>query len=112
VKWPEGEWPTREELHALRDGWNGEGTIAPKPQTIKNFESVLHRLPEDDTAYIQPNENGTISVSAKSAELEIGLTRYAGYVKGAKGSPNQFFNGEFPGFPHLLWRRAHGKRML
>lgn len=71
-----------DELRELEDGWCGEGSLAPVPQTFDNALELIqlwHR-PETD---VTPNTNGTISFEWPGGHLEIGLTRFSMYSEGA-----------------------------
>lgn len=85
------------EMYALADGWDGRNSLAPRAQTIENFEATLATLgaDEEDTCATSNGcveiELGNISTAKGYAHFEVGLTRLAGYVTPVEGETT-FFN--------------------
>jgi hypothetical protein len=79
-----------EEIKNLRDGWAGEGSIAPSQITIdRTIAAVQHIYIVAPFADISPMPNGTIAFDWESergsANLEIGDTMFSFYMDGAAG---------------------------
>lgn len=74
------------ELTSLSDGWQGSGSLAPKPETIAKTRSILDsfclHLSNPD---VTPTDNGTVTIEWSSAtgyaSLEIGFTTFALMMK-------------------------------
>lgn len=93
----------RERLHefgSLADDWDGYGAAAISPETLKNSEWFLSLieaapggLPIPD---VSPTPSGTIAFAweapTASAYVEIGNTRFSGYITGKDGAP-RFLEG-------------------
>ena len=84
-----------EEFAAMPANWDGYGALEILEQTASNTKSALERLmvvaPAPD---ITPNPNGTISLEWEThegfAHIEIGMTRYSGFVKPKVGDSHRF----------------------
>lgn len=87
-----------DELEGLPRDWDGYGASPITRGTAQNARAALEKLlvvtPSPD---ITPNPNGTISLEWETetavAHLEIGVTRFALYVKSGSG-PAFFMDGE------------------
>jgi len=85
------------DILTLEDGWAGEGSLAPRTETLTTGESLLQKLlSTTKPPVVTPEDNGTISFEwfegTSSAHLEIGLTKYAMYVA-TESKPSIYFNG-------------------
>lgn len=76
-----------EEISSLQENWDGYGACAVDPMVIRHtFEAlckfIAAKLPPDD---VTPRSPGTIALvwahNDSEAEVEIGKTRYVGFVK-------------------------------
>ncbi|MEE4698587.1 hypothetical protein V2K91_25420 [Pseudomonas alliivorans] len=79
-----------EEIKELRDGWAGEGSIAPSQTTIdRTIAAVQHIYIVAPFADISPMPNGTIAfdweLDGATANLEIGDTQFSFYLDGPSG---------------------------
>lgn len=66
------------EIKALTDGWQGDGSLAPTAQTFANARGLLSLVPHD--ADVTPENNGTISFEWEGGHLEVGRTRFSMYT--------------------------------
>ena len=76
-------------------GWDGEDAIPIYEEAVTRTQSALQALSwQLPVPEVTPNSNGTLSLEWETpygiANLEIGRTRYAGYVSSA-GYPTQYF---------------------
>lgn len=83
------------EYGGMPEGWDGDGARQISSEAVKATEAVLTafswQLPAPE---VSPNANGTLSLewetSAGSANIEIGKSKYAGYVSPFGQSPIYF----------------------
>lgn len=68
------------EMRSLNDGWAGEGSLAPRRETIDNAFELMSLAPED--AEVTPETNGTVSLEWGGCHLEVGLTKFSMYTPG------------------------------
>lgn len=85
----------------LPDDWDGFKAAAISPEAVNHALSAItilrgHAKPIDVVPDISPETNGTISMQWESsgghAHLEIGRTRYAGFLR-TPGSQTAYFDG-------------------
>lgn len=79
-------------LQSLKDNWDGYGALSVSVAAFRNAYYILNRayrcgLPAPDAIY--PSPSGTVCFEweneDRKAELEVGETRYVGYVETASG---------------------------
>jgi hypothetical protein len=78
-----------EGLQSLRDGWDGYGGCAPSTQVCIHATQLIQCLaatfPDLSSPDISPSSNGTVLLTweadAGEAVLEIGDSKFSGYVK-------------------------------
>jgi hypothetical protein len=87
-------------LALLRDNWDGYGGLAISNATVKNAEAILTSislLASFSAPEVTPTSSGTVSLSWETstteAVLEIGNTRYSGYVH-TVGQPVIYLQGD------------------
>lgn len=91
----------------LKDGWAGNGSIAPSTQVIDFARSVVRRVCSDALFVdIAPMPNGTIAFDWETdegcANLEIGETTYSFYLELHEGECFYPLSGPVAGIPlHL-----------
>ena len=83
------------EFASWTSGWDGEDAKQISREAVARTQSALQTLSwQLPVPEVTPNSNGTLSLEWETpfgiANLEIGRTRYAGYVSSA-GYPTQYF---------------------
>lgn len=110
------------EIAALKDGWDGIGSVAPSALVVDNAAFAARQLVRAtaDAPEIVANDTGTIAFewewSGASAYMEIGQSRYSMFVE-FDNRPTQYFDGAVTALPDafgsmgqaLLRGRATGR---
>lgn len=90
------------EFTTLKDGWNGEGSLAPSWEALSASIALLSRMQGTvGQVELTPNESGTVSFEWETqrgyAHIEVGRTKYALTIEPDFGSP-VFENGQLRDF--------------
>lgn len=95
------------EIAALKDGWDGPGSVAPAPLVVENAAFAVRQLVRAtaDAPEIVANDTGTIAFewdwSGASAYMEIGQSRYSMFVE-FDNRATQYFDGEVTALPEAF----------
>ncbi len=110
-------------LALLRDNWDGYGGVGVSAEVCANAAAILSAISavaSFQAPEVTPTSSGTISfawdTSDVDAVLEIGLTRYSGFVQ-TIGQPVIYLQGDAGDFTHedsarLVWAMQNSQFRL